>query len=276
MTAAVEGRPLEIVGALRPDDVTSPALGSTIAVSAFPPAELFAFADEPAGDIVFVVPVRSRLRDWGVLAAVAGIQAKTPPGRELMNQSGALLAVALDQDALLQSLREQEERLRRAALYDHLTGLPNRGLFLDRLGQAVRRTKRQPDYCFAVLFLDLDGFKAVNDTLGHGAGDRLLVEVAGRISSELREADTAARFGGDEFLVLLDSVTDPRMPARVVDRMLAVLSSPFNLDGQVVTISASVGMSLSAGGGESAEELLRDADTAMYLAKSTKKVQAAA
>jgi GGDEF domain-containing protein len=103
-----------------------------------------------------------------------------------MNESGALLAVALDQESMMASLREQEERLRRAALYDQLTGLPNRSLFYDRLTMAIRRAQRQPLHGYAVLFLDLDGFKAVNDTLGHAAGDELLVQVAGRIRAGLR------------------------------------------------------------------------------------------
>jgi len=249
-----------------------PTEGAT-PVSEFPPACLLELADEAAGDIVFVVPVQSPTRDWGMLAAVARIQAKTPPGRELMNESGALLAVALDQDAMVQSLRAQEEMLRRAALYDHLTGLPNRSLFLNRLEQATKRHRRQPDYRFAVLFLDLDGFKQVNDTLGHAVGDRLLVGVARRITRELRDTDTAARFGGDEFLILVDEVTDPRQPVRVVERLDVALARPFTIEGRHVTASASVGIAMSTASSDSAEDLLRDADGAMYAAKARKKRQ---
>jgi diguanylate cyclase (GGDEF)-like protein len=189
-----------------------------------------------------------------------------------MNQAGALLAVALDQKAMLQSLREQEERLRQAALYDHLTGLANRELFLDRLGQAVRRAKRQQDYHFGVLFLDLDGFKAINDTLGHAAGDQLLVGVAGRIRAGLRESDTAARFGGDEFLILLDGMVDEDMPSAVVRRVNTALARPFLIEGRQVTISASVGVATSSARYETAETLLRDADMAMYQAKTANRV----
>ena len=246
-----------------------PAAGDA-AVSAFPPTDLFSVADEWSGNIVFVVPVRSETRDWGMLAAVTAIQSATPPGRELMNQSGALLAVALDRDTMLRSLREQEERLRQAALYDQLTGLPNRGLFLDRMRQAALRAKRQPGHRFSVLFLDLDGFKAVNDSLGHAAGDELLIQVAKRISVDMRDADTAARFGGDEFLILLDGVADDHIPELVMARLHRGLAEPFDLDGHRVTISGSIGSATSTEY-DTAEDLLRAADTAMYRAKSSKR-----
>jgi diguanylate cyclase (GGDEF)-like protein len=209
-----------------------------------------------------------------MMASVASIQDKTPPGRELMNQAGALLGVALDQDTMLQSLREQEELLRRAALYDHLTGLPNRSLFLDRLDQAARRVQRQPDHRIAVLFLDLDGFKAVNDTLGHEAGDQLLTQAGQRISAELRRADTAARFGGDEFLVLIDGLTEDRVPAEVAARLQAAIDRPFTLGAGVAKISVSIGIAqpnatvFGAAGQIDVERLLRDADHAMYREKS--------
>lgn len=248
-----------------------PGPPETATVSRFPPAGLFGLADERAGEVVFIVPVQSASRDWGFLAAVTGIQAKTPAGRELMNESGALLAVALDQDAMVTSLREQEDRLRRAALYDQLTGLPNRGLFLDRLERATKRSSRRPEYRFAVLFLDLDGFKQVNDTFGHAFGDRLLIDVAQRITGELRESDTAARFGGDEFLVLIDHVEDPRLLGRVVERLRAAVARPFGIDGRRVTISVSVGVAMSTTASGDAEALLREADHAMYAAKSRDK-----
>jgi diguanylate cyclase (GGDEF)-like protein len=119
-----------------------------------------------------------------------------------------------------------------------------------------------------VLFLDLDGFKGVNDTLGHAAGDELLVQVAERVQTELRAADTAARFGGDEFGVLLDHVPDRDTPRMVADRLRAVLSVPFRLQGGNAAISASIGVALSSAGYDTAEELLRDADLAMYAVKS--------
>jgi GGDEF domain-containing protein len=141
----------------------------------------------------------------------------------MMNHSGALLALALDHNALLRSLHESEDRLRQAALHDHLTGLPNRALFTDRLRQAWQRSIAEPEHQFAVLFLDLDGFKQVNDSLGHAAGDRLLVHVARRLSALLRSGDTAARLGGDEFVILLDGVDLPHGPRHVDERIRASL-----------------------------------------------------
>jgi diguanylate cyclase (GGDEF)-like protein len=258
---------LHLVGAFRRAG-PAPSGQPAVPVSTFPPEDLLAVADAAPGEVVFVVPVRSASRDWGVLAAVGTVQARTPPGREVMNQSGALLAVALDQDTMLTSLREQEDRLRRAALYDQLTGLANRSLFLDRLDQATRRARHAPDYRFAVLFLDLDGFKTINDTLGHAAGDQVLAEAAERIRQDIRETDTAARFGGDEFVILLDGFPDPRTPDRVASRLAESLSRPFHPQGHRIAISASIGLARSGDPTASSEELLRDADTAMYRAKS--------
>jgi DNA-binding LacI/PurR family transcriptional regulator len=158
---------VEIVGAYKGG--TAADIGGEMPISEFPPPGLFDLADGAAGAAVFVVPVRSSTHDWGVLAAVGRIQATTPPGRELMNQSGALLAAALDRQAMVASLRDKEESLRNAALHDHLTGLPNRVLLEDRLNQSQLRATRQPGHRFAILLLDLDGFKAVNDSLGQAA-----------------------------------------------------------------------------------------------------------
>jgi diguanylate cyclase (GGDEF)-like protein len=239
-----------------------------VPVSEFPPPELFALADGAAGDIVFVVPIRSTVRDWGMLAAVGRIQATTPPGREMMNQSGALLAAALDHGALAASLRANEEELRMAALHDHLTGLPNRLLLADRLQQAGHRASRQPGYRFAVFLLDLDGFKAVNDSLGHAAGDQLLIEVAQRLSRLLRKSDTAARLGGDEFVVLLDGITTPNGHQVVSDAITSGLTEPFDIDGRRVEVGLSIGVALSSEQSADPDHLLREADAAMYRAKS--------
>jgi diguanylate cyclase (GGDEF)-like protein len=262
---------LELVGQFGLGDAPGLAPGATLPASAFPPAELFRLAGGAAELAVFVVPIRGGTSDWGLLAAVSRIQETTPPGREVMNQSGALLSVALEQDAMLRSLREQERQLRHAATYDHLTGLPNRTLFLDRLQQTALRTARDPRHRYAVLFLDLDGFKEINDTLGHAAGDRVLVEVARRISGIMRETDTAARFGGDEFLILLTGVTDERTPDRIAARIEASLAEPVPFNGEWVRIAASIGVARSGGSGVGAEELLRAADAAMYEAKSARK-----
>jgi diguanylate cyclase (GGDEF)-like protein len=150
------------------------------------------------------------------------------------------------------------------ALHDSLTGLPNRSLFLDRMRHALARAERGRAPV-AVLFCDLDGFKTVNDSLGHRTGDRLLVSVAERLTECLRPADTIARLGGDEFAVLLEELREPGDAARAAQRLLDSLRAPFELRGREFFISASIG--IAAGTGD-AETLLRDADLAMYRAKS--------
>ncbi|MBK8179079.1 MAG: EAL domain-containing protein [Planctomycetes bacterium] len=166
-----------------------------------------------------------------------------------------------------------EEQLAHRAFYDPLTNLPNRALFLDRLRQALRRASRRKDYLFAVLFLDVDRFKLVNDSLGHMAGDRLLVMIARRFELSLRPGDTVARLGGDEFTVLLDDIRDVTDATRVADRIQRELEMPFNVGGQEFFTSASIGIALSATGYERPEDILRDADTAMYKAKSQGKAR---
>ena len=163
--------------------------------------------------------------------------------------------------------KEAEERLEHLAFHDPLTNLPNRKLFVDRLGQALRRTRRRKRRGVAVLFMDLDGFKVINDSLGHDTGDRLLVEVAKRLASCLRPEDTLARFGGDEFTVLIEDVEAPDEAVRVAERIVEGLRGPFRLDGRELYVDASIGVGLGSGDAKNAEELLREADTAMYRAK---------
>ena len=139
-----------------------------------------------------------------------------------------------------------EERLRQQALYDALTGLPNRVLFLDRLSQALANSKRRAGSTFTVFWLDLDGFKVLNDSLGHQIGDKLLVQVAERIRAQLRESDTAARFGGDEFAVLLHDVPDLPTVRAVAQRLLNHLGAIYDLDGHEIVVTASVGVAMSA------------------------------
>ena len=169
--------------------------------------------------------------------------------------------------------QQSEELLRHNAFHDGLTNLPNRALFMNRLGHALKRTKRHKDYLFAVLFLDLDRFKVVNDSLGHMVGDQLLVAIARCLESCLRPEDTVARLGGDEFAILLNNIKDVSDAIRVVQRIQEKLTLPFNLSGQEVFTSTSVGIALSTTDYNQPEELLRDADTAMYRAKALGKAR---
>jgi len=171
------------------------------------------------------------------------------------------------------ALKQAEEQLIHDALHDVLTGLPNRTLFMERLECALRHAKRRADYLFAVLFLDLDRFKLVNDSLGHMTGDQLLVAIARRLETCLRSGDTVARLGGDEFTILLDDIKDVSEVTRIADRIHKELTSPFNLSGYEVFTTASIGIALSAIGYDLPGELLRDADIAMYQAKALGKAR---
>ncbi|MBV9470281.1 MAG: diguanylate cyclase, partial [Abitibacteriaceae bacterium] len=164
--------------------------------------------------------------------------------------------------------KHAERQLLHDAFYDKLTERPNRALFMDRLQQAIVRTKRHKRYQFAVLFLDLDRFKNVNDSLGHMAGDQLLVIISRRLEQCVRPIDTVARIGGDEFAILLDGIKDINDATVVAERIHRELRSPLNLEGHEVFTNASIGIAMSASGYEQPEDVLRDADTAMYRAKT--------
>jgi diguanylate cyclase len=166
----------------------------------------------------------------------------------------------------LARLRHEAEVLSHRSLHDELTGLPNRTLYLDRLEHALTRLAREPSLV-AVLFLDLDGFKAVNDRLGHFAGDRLLVEVAARLQAGIRATDTAARFGGDEFLVLCEDLHDELEVEHVADRVRAALARPHELEGEEVELKVSIGVAATDDPAASPELLIRAADEAMLRAK---------
>jgi diguanylate cyclase (GGDEF)-like protein/PAS domain S-box-containing protein len=163
--------------------------------------------------------------------------------------------------------KHTEEKLIHDALHDALTGLPNRALFLDRLGRAIEHTKRHADHKFAVLFLDLDRFKVINDSQGHLFGDRLLMAVADRLNACLRADDSVARIGGDEFVILLEEVSHITEVLFISDRIQCALQIPFETDGHQLVTSASIGIVLSDFGYDNAEDILRDADIAMYHAK---------
>lgn len=160
------------------------------------------------------------------------------------------------------------KRLEYGAMYDSLTGLPNRTLISDRLQQAISRKHREEHYQYAVLFLDLDRFKNLNDSFGHAIGDELLKEVALRFRQQIRPGDTVARMGGDEFTLLLDGVGGLREALIISRRLLRTLKQPFDISGQTLSIDASIGICLGDTHYSKPEEIIRDADTAMYRAKS--------
>ncbi|HTQ78927.1 MAG TPA: EAL domain-containing protein [Thermoanaerobaculia bacterium] len=198
--------------------------------------------------------------------------------RVLESTAANLLAQPAVQGVVLNShdvtdRKRAEERLRYDALHDELTGLPNRAHFMRRLEEAMARTKSDPEPLTAVLFLDLDRFKIVNDSLGHPVGDDLLVQIAALLAGTLRPSDTISRVGGDEFAILLEGGRDVQDAVQVALRILDRLSAPFHLRGHEVFISASLGIAVCTPDYERPEDLLRDADTAMYRAKASGKAR---
>lgn len=188
----------------------------------------------------------------------------------LINYSGekGILGVVTD----ITERKQLEEHLRLLASQDFLTNLPNRRLFMDRLSHALAKAKRY-DHYVGVLFLDLDGFKVVNDTLGHEYGDRLLQSVAHRLKGCVREMDTIARMGGDEFSIILEEVDDLESVVTLAERVLRSFEEDFTFDGHKATITASIGISLYPMDGQEARDLLKCADFAMYVAKESGKNQ---
>ncbi len=161
-----------------------------------------------------------------------------------------------------------EQQLQHDAMHDLLTRLPNAAVLLDRLGVALAQVRRRPEQRFALLYLDLDRFKSVNDSLGHAVGDQLLTAVAHRLQELLRPGDTVARLGGDEFAILAHGIAEPSDATRIADRIHQVFGRPLELEGREVTTSASIGITISSRGYQRSQDMLRDADTAMYRAKS--------
>jgi diguanylate cyclase (GGDEF)-like protein/PAS domain S-box-containing protein len=203
---------------------------------------------------------RLRHRDGTYRWVVACGRAVREPGKRPRRIAGSLVDVSEHKAA--------EEKLLHDVTHDALTGLHNRSRFLDRLQRVFERAKRHGSAPFSVLFLDVDRFKLVNDSLGHLAGDRLLVGISRRLEESLRPADSVARLGGDEYAVILDGISEPREATVVADRIQKALRIPFDLGGQEVYSTVSIGIAPYGASYHSADELLRDADTAMYRAKA--------
>ena len=164
--------------------------------------------------------------------------------------------------------KRREEELRHNAFHDALTGLPNRTLLLEHLNRLERAARRHRHYQFALMFMDLDRFKIINDSMGHQVGDELLISVARRLERCVRQEDTVARLGGDEFAVIVDAINDPSQATRVADRILRELQLPFQIAGRDIMTGASIGIALSITGYNNVDAMMRDADSAMYRAKS--------
>ncbi|HKO29191.1 MAG TPA: EAL domain-containing protein [Solirubrobacteraceae bacterium] len=206
------------------------------------------------------VKIEGRSREaFGVLVIQSMAPRSFAPGDiDFLQALANVLADAIERQAIEDAIREQ-------AVHDPLTGLPNRVLFVDRLEHALARLGRAESLC-AILFLDLDHFKLVNDSLGHHVGDELLTAAAPRLKQALRSSDTVARFGGDEFGILLEDIASERDAIETAERIAAIFARPFVLSGSEHFVTTSIGIAL-ARGGERADELIRDADAAMYRAK---------
>lgn len=258
---------------------------------------------DPQGRILYANPAGARMHGWSSEELVgrpgtildAGPAAPLPPADELpasgtwrheaiaARQDGTTFPVQRLSDVVrdpegrtvavvtthedITRRKGHEEQLVQEALYDGLTGLPNRAVLTDLLNRAIARLSRRRSYAFAVLFLDLDRFKQVNDALGHAAGDLLLVQVARRLEKSVRPGDVVTRMGGDEFCILVDDVGDSRDATRVARRVLELLGRPISVDGRPVVIGCSIGIALSEKGLEDPLDILRNADAAMYRAK---------
>ena len=220
--------------------------------------------------------IRHKDGTWRILESTASV---------VRNEKGETVQlVIVNRD--ISERKRAEEKLAHNTLHDGLTSLPNRALFLDRLQRSVALAKRHPNFKFAVLFIDVDDFKISNDSLGHTVGDELLVQIGKRLRTSLREADTVsrpqgvtssddtlARFGGDEYTVLVEDIRDPSDAIRVAERLQSKLAAPFEVDGHEIVVTASIGIALSSAGYAHAEDLLRDANIAVYRAKRNGKAR---
>ncbi len=232
-------------------------------------ALLIASASKPGAMSVFTVT----LFVSAILALVLARQFITLSTNQKLNsklkdQTAQLESANRDLNLEIAERLRVQEKLAFDVLHDQMTGLANRRLFLDRLGQAIKHSKRHREMSFAVLFLDLDSFKVVNDSLGHSFGDQLLIAVGKSLESALRADDTVARFGGDEFAILLDDIDNEATAMQVADKVREMIGQPYHLQGHDIHITASIGVTTDLNQYQYADDLLRDVDLAMYQAKA--------
>ncbi|HZQ98024.1 MAG TPA: EAL domain-containing protein [Chloroflexota bacterium] len=258
--------------------------GRVVAASSGDPALLPAPAEQllgrPVGEVMppaFADPILAQIartlasramQTYEYAAALADGTVRDFEARLVVGGEDEVLAIVRDNTPR----KELERQLAHQAFHDVLTGLPNRALFVDRLDHALVRAGRR-HASVAVLFLDLDRFKVVNDSLGHDVGDNLLVAVAQRLRGCVRSGDTVARLGGDEFTVLLEDIAAAADAGQVAERIMAAMQAPFELAGHELCISASIGIAVSGGHGVRPDDLLRDADAALYRSKSRGKAR---
>lgn len=227
------------------------------------PEELRAIKDSTAR-CWLAVPLNSHKGAIGalILKGNSDIACYTGKDKELLQFVSAQVAIAIERKQL-------HARLKHMAQYDSLTGLPNRGLLYDRLKMALARTRREQGH-MSVLYLDLNNFKQVNDSLGHAAGDELLQEVANRLKQCVRDLDTVARMGGDEFVVLLENIRLPEQASNMTKKIRSAISQPIKLEGCSLCVLPSIGIALYPDHGDEAQQLLRHADEAMYFEKKNR------
>ncbi|MFD2165757.1 EAL domain-containing protein [Thalassotalea euphylliae] len=219
--------------------------------------ELFRFVAQQLASAVI------RDRDLSVVE-----QSKEALEHVVSERTKQLQATNMNLRMQIEERRKAESRLYYEAHHDALTRLPNRAMFTDRLTHALRHVKRHQDRSFAVLFIDLDRFKVINDTLGHQVGDKFLIEIAARLKDCVRDNDVLARLGGDEFVILLDSLNCQDDVEEVADRIITAIEQPFDIEGNCLYSNASIGIALCSPSYEEASDILRDADAAMYQAKN--------